>query len=153
MEEEKHKEHKRHIIEEKMKKRKQEHEKTLQLEKELQKKFENTRKTERLYHKMEHRYQSEIMLPSLEEKKNKLKQLREFHQKYELDAVKEHEKLYRQRQLETERAKSQQKGGKPQSKNVDIYDPPLHSTKLSRFLEEESMAIKQQLTARKLQNE
>ena len=32
--------------------------------------------TERLYCKMEKRYQSEVLLPSLEEKKNKLRQLR-----------------------------------------------------------------------------
>ena len=31
---------------------------------------------ERLYCKMEKRYQSEVLLPSLEEKKNKLRQLR-----------------------------------------------------------------------------
>ena len=43
---------------------------------------------------MQTKYQSEVMLPSLEEKKNKLKQLREFHKNYGLDAIREHEKKY-----------------------------------------------------------
>jgi predicted outer membrane protein len=34
------------------------------------------------------------MMPSLEEKKNKLKQLREFHKNYEIEAIREHEKKY-----------------------------------------------------------
>lgn len=47
-----------------------------------------------MYQKMENKYQSEVLLPSLEEKKNKLKQLREFHKNYGLDAIREHEKKY-----------------------------------------------------------
>lgn len=33
---------------------------------------------------MEQKYQSEVLLPTLEEKKNKLRQLREFHKNYDL---------------------------------------------------------------------
>ena len=43
---------------------------------------------------MEERYNSEVLLPTLEEKKSKLKQLREFHKNYDLEAIKEHEKKY-----------------------------------------------------------
>ena len=49
---------------------------------------------ERLHLKMEERYNSEVLLPTLEEKKSKLKQLREFHKNYDLEAIKEHEKKY-----------------------------------------------------------
>ena len=64
-EHEKQVEKKKAAIEESIKKRKAEHEKFVQHEKELQKKFELLKGKERLYHKMEHRYQSEVMLPSL----------------------------------------------------------------------------------------
>jgi len=37
---------------------------------------------------MEQRFQSEVMIPSLEEKKSKLKQLREFHKNYDTEAIK-----------------------------------------------------------------
>jgi hypothetical protein len=59
----------------------------LSLEKEMKKELETSRSKEPLYCKMEKRYQSEVLLPSLEEKKNKLRQLREFHQNYDLEAV------------------------------------------------------------------
>jgi hypothetical protein len=80
-------EKKRAAIEEKMKRRKSEHEKFVQMEKELQEKLYQLKGKEPLYQKMEQRYHSEVMLPSLEEKKNKLKHLREFHKKYDSDAI------------------------------------------------------------------
>ena len=49
---------------------------------------------------MEKRYQSQILLPSLEEKKNKLKEIRDFHRRYDVETIKEHEKQYLQRSQE-----------------------------------------------------
>jgi hypothetical protein len=46
---------------------------------------------------MEQRYQSQILLPSLEEKKTKLKEIRDFHKRYDVETIKDHERQYMQK--------------------------------------------------------
>jgi hypothetical protein len=48
---------------------------------------------------MEEKYKSQILLPSLEQKKNKLKEIRDFHKRYDVDTIKDHEKQYMQKSL------------------------------------------------------
>jgi hypothetical protein len=40
---------------------------------------------------MEDRYRSEVLIPALEEKKIKLKEIREFSRKYDLTEIMKHE--------------------------------------------------------------
>lgn len=75
---------------------------------------------------MEQRYQSEVVLPSLEEKKSRLKQLRDFHSRYDLEAVKEHEKQYRS-------AHSPKNVQQPKT-HESTWVPPHRSEKMSKLL-------------------
>jgi hypothetical protein len=98
----------------------------------MHKKFQQLRGNECLYKKMEQKYHSEVLLPFLEEKKNKLKQLREFHKGYEIDAIKEHEKKYTSDHVEKEKEKQLEQS---QTKETH-YHPPLRSERLNRLLAE-----------------
>lgn len=40
---------------------------------------------------MEEKFKSEVLIPSLEEKKVKLKQIRDFNKKYDIGEIKKHE--------------------------------------------------------------
>lgn len=44
-----------------------------------------------LYEHMEEKYKSEVLIPSLEEKKIKLKEIRDLHKKYDIEEIKKHE--------------------------------------------------------------
>lgn len=87
-------------IQEKINHRKEEHHRFIELGQQLQKEVAKVKQTTKLYEEMEKRYQSQILLPSLEEKKNKLKEIRDFHRRYDVETIKEHEKQYLQRSQE-----------------------------------------------------
>lgn len=111
----------------------------LSLQKEMKKESEVNVNTERLYCKMEKRYQSEVLLPSLEEKKNKLRQLRQFHKNYDLEAIRQHAKKYDETHEEGTNGNSKKETIKAE------YLPPSRSDRLSRFLQEQAEALKERL--------
>ena len=91
---------------------------------------------------MEQRYQSQILLPSLEEKKTKLKEIRDFHKRYDVETIKEHERQYLQKSQE----KSQERRlNSPEWK----YQPPSRTERLSKLLKDEEIELKEQLESRK----
>lgn len=138
LEEEKERELKRVAIQEKLKRRKEEHDKSLEIGAQLQKELASAKHQSRLYAEMEERYQSQVLLPSLEEKKTKLKEIRDFHKRYDIDTIKDHERQYLQKSLEKSQERLVQS---PQWK----YHPPSHTDRLSKLLREEEASIKEQL--------
>lgn len=61
-----------------------------------------------MYEKLEEKYQTEIFMPSLEEKKKKLKEIREMSKNFNVEDINNHEKEYikrREEVLSTSQAK------------------------------------------------